>query len=125
MVNLKNVMRLNATSCLVFGLTFVIIPESVVDFLAQETQAPSLIFIILGIALFGNGIHLLWAAARSVPGKLLVLYFSIGDFLWVVATLLLVLAGVWITAPAGIAVSLAVAMMVGTFGFLQMTKREE
>lgn len=125
MVNLKNVMRLNATSCLIFGLVFVLMPESVAGFLAQENQAPSLVFTVLGFGLIVNGMHLLWAAARPVPSKLLVLYFSIGDFLWVVLTLGLVLAGVWITAPVGIVVSLLVAVFVGTFGILQMSKREE
>lgn len=123
MLTLKSVMRLNAKSCLIFGLMFVLIPGQVTGFLAQENQAPPLVFIVLGIALFANAAHLVWAATKKVPGGLLVLYFSIGDFFWVLLTILLILTGWWITTPGGIAVSLVVAIMVGTFGFLQITKR--
>ena len=54
------------------------------------------------------------------PGKLLVIYFSAGDFIWVAGTILLIVLGFGITSTAGVAAALMVAAMVGSFGLLQL-----
>lgn len=118
-------MKANAISCIGFGLTFFFLSKEVGNFLSVDKQAPSIVFIVLGIGLFFNGLHLIWASSKFMPSKLLVLYFSISDYIWVLSTSCLLLAGIWITTPAGIVATLSVSGMVGAFGLLQMIKRKE
>lgn len=124
MLSLQNVMGANAMSCLVFGVLFALQPNLVATFLGGESAAPQLYIMILGILLILNGLHLLWASKISLPKKALVLYFSVGDFIWVVASVALVILGVWITTNIGIIVTCVVATMVGLFGVLQMKARK-
>jgi len=65
------------------------------------------------------------ASLKVMPSKHLVIYFSIGDYLWVLGTSYLLVVGIWITTPIGIAVTLLVSGMVGSFGLLQMIKQKE
>jgi len=125
MITLKTVMRLNAASCIIFALTFLLKPTETAVFLGPETPAPEIVLLALGLGLLANGLHLLWASSTPLPSKAMVLYFSAGDFIWVLASLSLVGLGVWITAASGIAAALIVAMMVATLGVLQMTKRKQ
>ena len=113
---LKNILRANAVSCLVFGLLFVAIPAIVAAFLGS---APWLAISIIGALLIVNGLHLLWAAKRT-PAKWEVIYFSVGDFLWLLATIVLIATGFWITTTKGIIVAILVALMVGLFGLMQV-----
>jgi hypothetical protein len=69
-----------------------------------------------------NGFHLLWAALQSMPNKLLILYFSIGDFIWVIASMTLLVLEVWITTESGATASILVAIMIAVFGALQAVK---
>ncbi|MEO9276083.1 hypothetical protein ABFY09_14695 [Marinomonas sp. 5E14-1] len=124
MITLKNVMRANAASCIVFGLIFLFIPSAVAVFLGGEAPAPDWVFSLLGAVLLFNGLHLIWVSTNSMPNKLWILYFSFGDFLWVIATILLLVLGVWITEGVGILASIVVAAVVGAFGLLQMFKRK-
>lgn len=124
MFTLSNIMKANAISCFGFGIAFFCLPEEVRNFLSTDKQAPSIVFTFLGIGLFINGLHLIWASFKLIPSKLLVLYFSIGDYVWVLTSLYLLLAGMWITTPIGIAVTLLVSGLVGTLGLLQMIKRK-
>ena len=80
MFSLKNVMRANAISCLVFGVLFVLLPKLVAIFLGGSSPAPHLYILVLGIVLIVNGFHLLWASRAPLPQKNLVIYFSTGDF---------------------------------------------
>jgi hypothetical protein len=118
-------MKANAISCIGFGIVFFCLPEEVLNFLSTNKQAPETVLTIIGIALFFHGIHLIWASFKLMPSKLLVLYFSIGDYIWVISTSYLLLIGLWITTPMGIAITLLVSIIVGSFGLLQMLKRKE
>jgi len=124
MLSLHNTMRANASSCIAFGFLFAIKPSLVATFLGGASPAPQWIFLALGIALIFNGLHLLWASYTRMPNKELVLYFSAGDYLWVIASVGLMLSGVWITTTGGVVAASAVAAMVGLFGILQMTSRK-
>jgi hypothetical protein len=118
-------MKANAVSCIGFGIVLFFLPEVVINFLSTSNQAPKVVTSVLGFALFFNGLHLIWASFKLMPSKLLVLYFSVGDFIWVISTSYLLLTGLWITTSKGIAVTLVVSLMVGFFGLLQMIKRKE
>ncbi len=122
MITLNHIMKANAASCILFGVMFIAIPDSVTAFLSAEMPAPQLLLQILGAGLIANGIHLIWASLKPIPNKWLTLYFSIGDYLWVVGSVALVLSRVWIDTTAGIITTLVVAVMVGVFGVLQMRK---
>ena len=124
MVTLKNILRANAASCLGFGTVFIIAPAYIAHFLGSPA-APDITLIILGVVLVFNGLHLLWASSKSSPSERLIIYFSSGDFLWVIATLFLILVGLWITTTSGIIAAIAVAVVVGAFGLLQLVKRNE
>ena len=116
-MTLAMVLRLNAASCLGFGALFALAPGTVAAFLGS---APALLVLVLGVGLLGNGLLLVLSArAGRVPRRQEVLFFCAGDMGWVAATLVLVAAGLWITAPAGQAVALVVAGMVGWLGFMQ------
>ncbi|MFT5674975.1 MAG: hypothetical protein ACI808_000904 [Paraglaciecola sp.] len=125
MVTLSNIMRVNAFSCIGFGITFFLFPGKVGSFLSSDMKIPEVILLFLGVGLFFNGIHLLWASFGSTPSKKVVLYFSIGDYIWVIGTSYLLLFGIWITTPMGIWVTILVSGLVGAFGILQMLKRNE
>jgi hypothetical protein len=124
MLSLKNVMHANAISCLVFGGLFALQPSLVASFLGGASPAPQIYILILGILLILNGLHLLWVSRSPLPRKELILYFSTGDYLWVIGSVGLIVSGVWITTTAGVLVASAVAFMVGLFGVLQMTCRK-
>ena len=112
---ITNVLRANATSCLVFGALFLALPAPVAGFLGSP---PVWLVAALGAVLLVNGAHLLWAAKRG-PGRVELLYFALGDAAWVAGTLALIASGTWITTGAGIAAALAVAAPVGVFALLQ------
>ncbi|MEP2653648.1 MAG: hypothetical protein ABJH06_16850 [Paraglaciecola sp.] len=124
MLSLKNIMRANATSCLVFGGLFAMQANMVAEFLGGDSPAPQLYVLILGWLLILNGIHLFWESRTLVPKKSLILYFSIGDYLWVAGSATLILSGLWITTTAGVIVASVIALIVGIFGVLQMTTRK-
>lgn len=124
MLSLKNVMRANAISCLVFGALFALQPSLVANFLGGASPAPQSYILILGFLLILNGLHLLWASRVPLPQKELILYFSTGDYLWVIGSIGLIVSRVWITTTGGMLVASAVAVMVGLFGVLQMTSRK-
>ena len=124
MITLSNVMKANALSCIAFGIAFFSFADIIGKFLSLNNQAPTIVFTIIGFALLFNGIHLAWASLKPMPSKFLVLYFSIGDFIWVIGTFYLLLTGLWITTSIGIIATIMVSSMVGTLGFLQMIKRK-
>ena len=124
MLSLKNVMRANAASCLAFGALFALQPSQVAKFLGGTSPAPQSLFLILGILLILNSLHLLWASRVPLPQKELIIYFSTGDYIWVIGSVGLIISEVWITTTDGVLVASVVAAMVGLFGILQMTSRK-
>lgn len=122
MFTLRHILRLNALSCLVFGLVFAIRPAYVTEFLANADTAPAELILGIGIVLLINAAHLIWASFADQPIRKLIIYFALGDFLWVIASIGLVHMKLWITTSGGIFATLLVAVMVGLFGILQIVK---
>ncbi len=120
---LKQVMLANAGSCFLFGLLFVLIPGSVIEFLRPTEPVPYNVLRMIGAVLIVNGFHLVWASGKEMPNKRLIIYFSLGDLLWVLGTVVLLILGVWITSFAGIIFSLLIAVLVAAFGLLQIHYR--
>ena len=125
MVTLKIILLLNAASCIFFGLIFAIMPSAVASFLSTDSVAPDLAILLIGLGLILNGFHLVWASSKPEPSRKLIQHFSSGDFVWVLATVLLIVFGVWIKTPHGIITSLLVSVVVGTLGVAQMLKCKE
>ena len=109
------ILRANALTCLGFGALFAVLPTSVANFIGNP---PDWLIIAIGTALIFNGLHLAWASSRQ-PFRLELRYFAGGDFLWALATALLIVNRVWIITTSGIAAAVAVGLLVGTFGILQ------
>ena len=114
---LRTALLLNATSCIFFGAIFLAWSGAVSRFIGNTS---TWIVPVVGAILLFNGLHLLVASRRSHPICPEILYFVAGDALWVVGTVALVGLGLGITSTAGVAASLAVAVMVGAFGVMQV-----
>lgn len=115
--HLRPVLRLNAASCLAFGALFAAFPDAVSAWLGDP---PAPLLRGIGLALVINGAHL-WAASRR--GHVIraeVIWFSLGDYLWWLASLGLVASGLWVTTPQGVAATLAVAAVVAVLGTAQL-----
>lgn len=121
MFTLKSILRLNALSCLCFGALFVLLPANVAGFLSMQ-PAPDKTLIFLGVILIVNGLHIVWVSAKPTPSKIEILYFSSGDFLWVIATVYFMFATDWIATQQGIIATIVTSLMVGLFGLLQVVK---
>jgi hypothetical protein len=122
MITLKTALRANAASCIIFALIFLLIPLEVSTFLGGSTPAPETVFMVLGLTLMANGLHLIWTSLRPIPHKLLVLYFSMGDFIWALASIILISLEVWVTTESGIVAAGLVALMVAALGLMQITR---
>lgn len=119
MNRLPLVLSINGASCILFGFLFLFAPAQVAAFLADPAQAPALLVLVLGAALLLNGAGLFLVAGSKAPNRHAIRFFSLGDLLWVLATLALIITGVWIDRVPGILAALAVAVFVGTMGWLQ------
>ncbi len=117
MKNLKIALRLNAASCLVFGLLFVVMPAATGNFLGVSS---AMAITIVGAALLVNGAHLLVASSRQQVHPMEVYYFSVGDLLWVNVTLMLVASESFLPTPISKVAALLVAAFVGSVGVLQL-----
>lgn len=115
-MTLKLIMTLNAISCLVFGSVFYFYPSEISSLLGH---VPHLILKLLGIVLLVNAAHLFWATLRK-PHKVELLYFILGDFLWVLMTVIILIFQAWITTFYGVIASSITATMVGIFGYIQL-----
>jgi len=124
-ITLNVVMRANSVSCIGFGLVFLAIPIQVTNFLGTVSQVSDTVLFLLGIGLIINGLHLFWASRQLRPSKMLVNYFSIGDFIWLLASIFLVTMEIWIDTSAGVLVTMVVAVVVGGFGVVQKVLRRE
>ncbi|MGJ8686351.1 MAG: hypothetical protein ACSHWQ_02645 [Spongiibacteraceae bacterium] len=125
MITLKIALRTNAASCLFFGILFLAIPSSTASFLSIGAVAPTSLIMGLGAVLSINGAHLIWASRQASISKLLVYYFSAGDFAWVAGSLGLIASELWISGDRGITTTLWISAMVGLFGSLQLWKSKE
>lgn len=117
MDSLRFVMRLNAASCVLFGLLFINLPQAIAESLGQ---VPQVIIVALGIGLLVNGAHLIVASRRTNLREIEVIWFSLGDFGWWLTTLALIVANIWITTSSGIIVALIVATAVAALGVAQL-----
>jgi hypothetical protein len=117
MTSLRFVLRLNAASCLGFGTLFVLRSGPVAAFLG--TMPPAVLFAV-GAVLFANGAHLLLASFRRHTFRFEIVWFSLGDMAWWLASLGLLATGVWITTPAGRAAAVLVAVAVAGLGVAQL-----
>lgn len=117
MRKLKKVLLLNSISCILFGLLFLFFPSSTSSFIGNNIVW---LIQVVGAILVINGLHLMYASKREKPVCPEVLYFILGDFLWVLGTIGLILGGLIITSTKGIIVSLIIAIMVATFGYMQV-----
>lgn len=117
MNKLKQALLMNSSSCLLFGVLFLLFPSQISAFIGN-----SIIWLLqlIGAILLFNGVHLIYASKRDKPICSEILYFVLGDFLWVLGTFALVLTGSVITSTQGIIASLLIATMVGTFGYMQV-----
>lgn len=117
MDSLKFVLRLNAASCVSFGLLFVVLPKAVAMFLGQ---IPAPVIVAVGIGLLGNGAHLIHASRRAETRENEIIWFSLGDFAWWLTTLALIVANIWITKPWGILLAVIVGALVAGLGVAQL-----
>ncbi len=117
MASLKHILRLNAVSCIGFGVLFVFKPAAVAEFLGTM---PALLLLAIGGLLIGNGAHQILAAWRSRPIEAEVLWFSMGDLVWWLGSLGILAANLWITTPAGTISVFVVAAMVAGLGAAQL-----
>ena len=124
MITLKRLFLTNSISCIVFGIFFITIPTTISTFLSLNNQAPNFLVTIIGIVLVFNGLHLIWASYKSEASRILALYFSVGDILWVLLTFYLIFTKTWITTQEGIIISILVAIFVGALGIYQLKERK-
>jgi hypothetical protein len=115
--SLKFVMRVNAASCVLFGFLFVMASHGVALFLGD---APQIVIAVLGFGLLANGAHLFLASRRTQILEKEVIWFSLGDFSWWLATLALIVGNLWITTSSGILVAAIVALAVASLGVAQL-----
>ena len=113
---LKSTLLANAVSCSLFGLIFLFFGPSVSVFIGDP---PVWLIQFLGVGLLVNTIHLIWVARSAAPSNNNILYFAVGDAAWVLATVTLLTAELWITTIEGIISSIAVAFIVSILGWLQ------
>ncbi|MDQ3511698.1 MAG: hypothetical protein M3414_08480 [Pseudomonadota bacterium] len=117
MTSLAFFLRLNAASCVSFGALFVILPGAIGDVLGGM---PPAVLAGVGVVLLINGAHLLLASMRARPVPAEIVWFSLGDLAWWLATLGLIASGIWITTSVGIALALVVALCVAGLGCAQL-----
>ena len=120
---LRNILRLNSLSCLIFGIIMVFFHEQTLEHLGTR-EYHTLVY-VLGLVLLVNTFHLIMASFRKNLIKGEVLYFSIGDLGWVILTFALILFSDVITTFYGLFSSISVALMVLIFSILQYSKAKK
>lgn len=113
---LRYVLKVNAASCALFGILFLFTTASAGAIIGDP---PTLLLQVLGGGLIINAVLLFGTSLKQQPMRAAVLFFALGDALWVVATLTLIAMSLWITTPLGIILSLGVAAFVGLCGAMQ------
>jgi len=117
MDSLKLVLRINAASCIVFGLLGILAPLEVAEFLGDP---PVWVLQVTGAVLAVNGLHLILASLRKAARTLEILYFSMGDLAWWLASVFLIAANNWVTTPAGAIATFGIAFGVAALGVVQL-----
>lgn len=113
---LKAVLRANGASCAIFGTLFVIAGPLTAGFLGTP---PVLLLQLLGLGLLINAAMLIATSLRTLPNRKMILFFSLGDAIWVLATGAILASGLWVTTTGGIIGATIVAMFVGACGLMQ------
>lgn len=113
---LQHVLRANAVSCALFGALFVFDGPAAAEYVGSP---PVLMLQVLGAGLLVNAAALIWTSLRVHPGRFSILAFALGDLIWVLATVVILIGGFWITTASGIAWAVGVAAFVGVCGTLQ------
>lgn len=117
MTSLKSILRINAISCLVFGILFLAATNSVAIFLGE---APYWFLRLAGAVLILNGLHLLLASRQKIPRPIEIIWFSVGDLSWWLMSLALLATGTWVTEPIGQVAVWFIAVFVAALGVLQL-----
>ena len=117
MRSLRFFLRLNAVTCVVFGLIFVLHAGVVAQFLGGFPQ--EWLFWIGALLVLHSG-HLLWASFRRAILRLEIYYFSAGDLLWFLLSLLFVAKPDLISSDMGNLATIAVAVIVASIGLAQL-----
>lgn len=117
MTILSRFMFANAASCLLFAGVFMTMTNPVSAFLGSF---PPQAVVALAAGLAINGIHICYAARRMVALRAEVVWFSLGDLVWWLATTILVSTGIWITSPQGQVGAMVVAMAAAALGVMQL-----
>lgn len=117
MQSVRFTLRLNAATCAGFGLLFVIAAGSTSLFLGGF---PEMWLKGIGLLLIFHSAHLLWTSYQASPGALDIYYFSIGDLLWFLGSLVLIALPGLITTSHGASATLAVALGVAVIGLAQL-----
>lgn len=117
MSSLRIALLINAASCLAFGLLFVANAPMVANWLGSF---PSTFLFWLGILLSLNGVHLIVAAARQTLLPSEIIWFSVGDLLWWLASLGLLATKTWVTHIPALWATFFVALGVAILGVWQL-----
>ncbi|RMF10390.1 MAG: hypothetical protein D6763_05840 [Alphaproteobacteria bacterium] len=80
---------------------------------------------MVGALLILHSAHLIWASVRRSIYRLEVYYFSIGDLLWFLASLVLLIVPGLITTSSGAIAALVVALLVANIGLAQLWTHAE
>ena len=112
---LRWVLRANAVSSAISGVVLAAAPDALADVL--EVSRPGWVRVV-GLALLPFAAFVAWLSTASVdPLRLHTPGIVVGDLGWVAASIVTLLLG-WYSG-AGIALVIAMAVLVDTFAFLQ------
>ncbi len=119
MSNVQIILKLNGLNCILFGMLFVMMPEPILTFLSSTDPMPKAVLLAIGVVLNLNGLFLMWLGSRPQPHPVLVKLVALGDFIWVLASVVLLVMQRWITESNGVAVTGLLAILVGWLGWQQ------
>ncbi len=110
-------LRLNVFTCSAFGILFTLHSPGVAAYLGAF---PPFLLRLIGAMLFLHSAHLLFGSFRKTVLPVEVYYFSAGDVLWYLGSLLLLVSTDFITTTHGAVAVIVVAVIVGTIGLAQL-----
>lgn len=116
---LRTALGSNAVFSSASGLLMITVPSRVAAWLGLET-APPWLLPLLGVGLIGFAADLTHQATRSRMASWRALYASMGDFLWVVASIILLIFWHTIFSITGMGLIIGVALVVGGLGCWQV-----
>ena len=117
MDGVRFVLRLNVATCAGFGLLFLLATHSVSNLLGSF---PILALQILGVGLLLHSLHLLFASLRKKVILFEVYYFSAGDILWFLGSLLILVGTGFVSTIYGAVVTILVGTLVAGIGLAQL-----